>query len=99
LFFRGPGAIGAFAGAGFRDAGLAFLPRDFVAVFLVRLATAVPSVSHLPAQFPDPAHCPTEHVPGRQKRQALESEGMKTIKHFRDDERQSSRWEFLRRQS
>jgi hypothetical protein len=97
LFFRGPGASGAFAGAGFRDAGFAFWPRDFVAVFLVRLATAVPSVSHLPSQFPDPADCPTEHVPGREKRQALEGEGMKPIKHFGDDKRAASRWQFLRR--
>src|SRR2546430_16162565 len=46
LFFRGPGAIGAFVCAGFRDAGLAFLRRDFVAVFLIRLATSVPSISY-----------------------------------------------------
>jgi hypothetical protein len=72
LFFRGPGAIGAFAAAGFRDAGLAFFPRDFVATLFARLATAGLSVSQLPAQFPNPADGPTEHVPGREKREALE---------------------------
>jgi hypothetical protein len=98
LFFRGPGARGAFVCSNFLEAGLAFLPGDFVEAFLIRLATAVPSVSHLPSQFPDPADGPTEHVPGREKREALEGEGMKPIKHFRDDERARSGWQFLRRQ-
>jgi hypothetical protein len=47
--FRGPGAIGPFVVGVLRDAAPLFLPRDFAATFFVLLATAVPSVSQLPA--------------------------------------------------
>ena len=68
------GAIGAFAFPDLREVFLTFFARDFPAAFFVRLATAVPSVSQLPSKFPDPAQRPTEHVPSREKREALESE-------------------------
>src|SRR5438270_2773881 len=79
--FLGPGEIDPFV------VPADFCRRVFVTVFLVRLATAIPSSSGLAAELPGPAQQPTKDVPCCQERAALERERMETIERLRDNKR------------
>jgi hypothetical protein len=67
---------------------LAFPPdfrrRVFVVGFLIRLATTGFSSLWSLSEIPCLVQKPTEAIPGRKKREALEGERVKPVKRFRD---------------